>query len=96
MNYSRIKLKEIWNKAPKCKCSDEDCHPNNHRLCYLCKQTILFGAYWQENSNYAWDVDHIKPISRGGSNDIFNLMPCCIECNRKKGNKQSFYGYTYL
>lgn len=31
-------------------------------------------------------VEHIIPISRGGTNDIKNLIPLCGECNRMKGN----------
>lgn len=31
-------------------------------------------------------VEHIIPISRGGTNDMENLTALCKECNKKKGN----------
>lgn len=31
------------------------------------------------------EVDHITPVSEGGTNDILNLVTSCKECNRGKG-----------
>lgn len=29
-------------------------------------------------------VDHVKPIHRGGEDDIFNMLPACRSCNHYK------------
>jgi len=34
-------------------------------------------------------IDHIVPISQGGSNDLENLALACFHCNRKKYVKSS-------
>ena len=30
-------------------------------------------------------IDHIKPVSRGGGDDADNLFPACRSCNHRKG-----------
>lgn len=60
----------------------------------------LFIALWKIDSlwcgycNYVFDItkdddqptlDHIVPLSKSGSNNIKNLIPCCSNCNSKKG-----------
>ncbi len=32
------------------------------------------------------DPDHVVPLSRGGRNDIGNILPCCKQCNGDKGD----------
>lgn len=34
------------------------------------------------------NVDHIEPISKGGTNDIYNLVTSCFECNNGKSDKR--------
>lgn len=31
------------------------------------------------------EVDHIVPVSKGGSDELDNLQTLCFECNRGKG-----------
>lgn len=34
------------------------------------------------------EVDHIIPVSKGGQDDIDNLVTSCFDCNRGKSNKE--------
>lgn len=34
----------------------------------------------------AWNIEHKKPISRGGSNNFRNLVPAYFNCNYVKGD----------
>lgn len=33
------------------------------------------------------ECDHIVPVSKGGSHEIWNLTTACFKCNRAKGSK---------
>lgn len=35
-------------------------------------------------------VDHILPVSKGGTYDYRNLIPLCKECNTARGNVEIF------
>lgn len=42
----------------------------------------------KEAPNVILEVDHIKPVVEGGSNDLINLITSCFDCNRGKGKRQ--------
>lgn len=84
------KTEKIWNKAEECDCKDEDYHPNNHRLCGISGVAILYGSHEsvesQKNSQYAWNIDHMKPKSRCDTDKIENLQAVHIYCNQEKAD----------
>ena len=32
-------------------------------------------------------MDHIVPLIKGGAHDVDNIVPACMDCNRKKNSK---------
>jgi len=38
--------------------------------------------------NVILEVDHINPVSKGGSNELLNLVTSCFDCNRGKSNRE--------
>lgn len=39
-------------------------------------------------------IDHVRPVSIGGSNRIENIQPLCRSCNAKKGRRYCDYRVT--
>lgn len=50
-------------------------------------QQLGLCAYCGCELDEKYHVDHIRPLSRGGSNDASNLAIACPHCNTSKGNK---------
>lgn len=38
--------------------------------------------------NVVLEIDHIIPVSKGGDNDLLNLVTSCYDCNRGKSDRQ--------
>lgn len=78
--FSENKKLKVWSKAKKIKGLD----PKEFRM-DADKKIILYKLYGKTIEG-GWDIDHIIPISRNGTNDIDNLQALNYSYNRSKGN----------
>lgn len=72
--------KKVWKKAKPIEGKDSKLYrldPNG--------DIIHFNEYGKD-VKHGWDVDHIKPPSRGGSDFLVNLQALNRKTNQSKGN----------
>ncbi len=87
-NYNRTLQGKAVNKATKARASAcawaapgeltaQDILQMVEDQCGLC-------AYCEATLEEDWEIDHMLPLSRGGSNDWSNIAAVCESCNRRK------------
>lgn len=54
---------------------------NGRRHCHWCGKRLTM----RPNARGALTVDHLIPLSRGGTHKRSNLVPACRDCNQQKG-----------
>ncbi len=76
---SQAKIDAVWEK----RAGKGNAKPNAY-----CKDSngnkIKYDDYGNRNSVYGWEIDHIKPVSKGGSDGLFNLQPLQWKANTDK------------
>lgn len=50
-----------------------------------CGRAIKYDSHGTEGE-YSWEIDHIKPLAKGGGNELSNLQPLWWRHNRSKGD----------
>ena len=81
MSISDSDKEHVWNKAKPVRGKN----PNQYRR--DSKGNVIYKAAYGRNSPMGWQVDHIKPKSKGGSDHRRNLQALQTGANQRKSNK---------
>ena len=75
------RIQRIWDKAKPI----EGKNPNTHRVDNYGNE--IYKHSYGKTSAKGWEIDHLKPVSKGGSDSPQNLRATHWLANRKKSNK---------
>lgn len=84
-NFSEQIIDAVWQKAEIVYGYD----PNQWRKDFA-GAWIARNAYGLQGL-YGWEIDHLKPVSLRGSDDLSNLNPLHWQNNRTKGDNYPFF-----
>jgi len=76
--FDEATIEAVWQKAtPE---SDQEVFRRDD-----C-DAIMYRPSYGKREHWGWEIDHIKPVSLGGTDELSNLRPLHWENNRAKGD----------
>ena len=79
--FAQTTVNAVWNKGKPI----DGYHRNVWRY-DICGKAMKFSEYGNTSSEHGWEVDHIKPVAKSGSDDLPNLQPLQWDNNRRKSD----------
>ena len=70
MSFSEYTIQKVWEKGTIIPGNDSTQWRKDQ-----CGAWIGRKSYGDRDSQYGWEIDHIKPESEGGTDDLLNLRP---------------------
>ncbi len=81
---SKKEIDKVWEKGKPIKGKN----PNTHRKDRYGNE--IYKPSYGKNTEKGWEIDHKKPIKKGGSDSMRNKQPLKTEENRKKSDKYPY------
>ncbi len=79
-NFDQKTIDKVWDKGVKIYSKN----PNLYRQDSAGNE--IYKPSYGKDSSKGWQIDHKKPASKGGSDNLRNLQPFQTEENKEKGD----------
>lgn len=77
-SFDEVTIEAVWRKG-----TPEPQYPTFSKdACGASMQRQKYG----KTEQWGWEIDHIKPVAKGGTDDLSNLQPLFWENNRHKSD----------
>lgn len=80
-DFTPAEKKLVWDRARQIDSVDPDTMRQDYAGAW-----IRFVDYGNRNSQYGWEIDHLKPLAQGGAEDPSNYLPLQWQNNVRKGD----------
>lgn len=80
-DFTQDEINAVWEKAIKQQNNNPDVFRKDYAGAWIRKED-----YGQRDKTYGWEIDHLLPLEKGGTNDIDNLYPLHWRNNASKSD----------
>ena len=81
LKFPEDRIDEVWERGKRIPGKDPDLFRRD-----AAGNTIYKPAHGKD-SEMGWEVDHKKPVDKGGTDNLRNLQPLKTDENKEKSNK---------
>ncbi len=81
MSFTQEIIQKVWEKGTFVQNNDSKIWRKDQ-----CGAWITRNQYGNRNSQYGWEIDHVRPESEGGGDELSNLRPLQWQNNANKQN----------
>ena len=78
--FSEDVIQKVWDKGKPVRGKDPDLYRRDKA------GNVIYGPSHGKDSDMGWEIDHKKPVSKGGRDKLGNLQPLQSDENKEKGN----------
>jgi 5-methylcytosine-specific restriction endonuclease McrA len=90
--FSELRIKAVWEKARIVAGRNPNIFRKDH-----CGAPIRYKDYGITTpEGTGWEIDHIKPVSKNGGDELDNLQPLQWQNNREKADQYPALNYCKI